>query len=105
MNFAEYLKYYVSITGVLQGSVLGPLLFVLFINDIGNIFKHRLFVPLADDLEIYNVIDHHSNFLDIQSNFNQLQEWCILNHLSLNPKKCSIISYSKHVYLLSIPIL
>lgn len=88
-------KQFWATSGVPQGSLLGPLLFTLFINDIGDVFHHCLFLLYADDLKFYKIISNHIDFASIQSDFNRLQEWCIKNNLLLNHGKCSVISFSK----------
>jgi hypothetical protein len=87
-------------SGVLQGSVLGPLLFLIFINDIykvcpGSEESCRLY---ADDL-LYWISDVKKDSLHqrLQSGCDAIQEWSDKWHLPINVKKCStmIISLDK----------
>jgi len=62
-------------SGVSQGSVLGPTLFVLFINDIVNCVTHSTIRLFADDTLVYLPItgpnDHHK----LQGNLSRLYRW------------------------------
>src|SRR5207253_9388785 len=78
---------FVSVTsGVPQGSCLGPLLFIIYINDLINIFscKCRLF---ADDLVLYQTITCNDNSILLQNNICKLENWCSLNSMDLNMNK------------------
>ena len=79
-------------SGVPQGSNLGPLLFLLFINDLLNILDcYKL--AYADDLKIFCNITTLKDCSLLQHNINLVSEWCDLNRLSLNVSKCFIMSY------------
>ena len=74
-------------SGVPQGSVLGPLLFVLFINDLPNEIKNisKIF---ADDLKIVvNAAEHHDNCVDLRS----LEIWEETWLLKFNIDKCKVM--------------
>ena len=86
--------------GVLQGSVLGPLLFLLFINDLPNVSKHLKFYLFADDTNLY----YDSETLDdvikkVNKGLKHIKRWLDANKLSLNISKTSFIIFHSSVAL------
>lgn len=81
-------------SGVLQGSVLGPLLFLIYINDLASRVSSciRLF---ADDCVIYRPITNPTDQTAVQDDLNHVQEWCDLWLMKLNPNKCKTVSFHR----------
>ena len=81
--------------GVPQGSILGPLLFVIYINDIPEIQRFAKFILYADDA---NIILTGKNMHEIEEKFCQLSsalvKWVSCNGLSLNIKKTNYMIFS-----------
>ena len=67
--------------GVPQGSILGPILFSIYINEIADLLSCNV-VLYADDTVIL-----HDNVEILQYNLNKIVTWCNDNHLTLNAKK------------------
>ena len=83
-------------SGVPQGSVLGPLLFLLYINDITNLhlFKNAKLTLYADDMLLYKPITCSTSYDEIQQDVNQLSQWSDENMLSFNTNKCKCLLLS-----------
>eukprot|EP00745_Piridium_sociabile_P040062 TRINITY_DN76314_c0_g1_i2.p1 TRINITY_DN76314_c0_g1~~TRINITY_DN76314_c0_g1_i2.p1 ORF type:complete len:1167 (+),score=240.29 TRINITY_DN76314_c0_g1_i2:25-3525(+) len=81
-------------SGVPQGTVLGPLLFLCHINDLPATVKSnvRLF---ADDCLLYRQIETFSDHLTLRDDLKRLEQWATDWGMRFNPKKCCIISIKK----------
>ena len=82
-------------SGVPQGSVLGPVLFLLYINDIAEgICSHmKLF---ADDCLIYRTIQSSSDQHILQQDLNALVKWAEKWQIKFNTAKCKIMQMTNH---------
>ena len=82
--------------GVPQGSILGPLLFIIYINDIPEICKFARFILYADDA---NIIVSANNMQELEKKFNilskSLETWVSTNGLCLNLKKTNYMIFAK----------
>ena len=87
------------ISGVPQGSVLGPLIFLILLADIDKkviVSKVRSF---ADDTRAMNGICHQDQSLQLQHDLNSIYEWTTLNNMELNEVKFELLRYGNNELL------
>ena len=81
--------------GVPQGSVLGPLLFIIYMNDLPRCLKKCLSILFADDTTIYITGKNKRElFQDMKNDIAMLIEWFQVNKLSLNLAKTQYILFN-----------
>ena len=74
-------------SGIPQGSVLGPLLFVIFINDLPDQVKSDMFL-FADDTKIFRRISTKQDEVILQEDINEMMKWADQWQLEFHPDKC-----------------
>ena len=83
-------------SGVPQGSVLGPILFVLYINDLPSIFSSKIHIDLfADDTKIYFSYASESERFLLQNNLNLFSQWVNKWQLNISLSKCAVMTLGK----------
>jgi hypothetical protein len=75
-------------SGVPQGSVLGPLLFLLYINDLPDCVKHSQIYLYADDAKIFKSVTCRLDCFLLQQDIDAIVAWCSYWQLKLNISKC-----------------
>ena len=81
------------ISGIVQGSCIGPLLFVIYINDIVNMFDSDCTCKLyADDMKLYSRIRTNDCKLKFQECLDRLTEWSNIWQLKISYQKCAIMN-------------
>ena len=79
------------LSGVPQGTVLGPLLFLAYINDLPDSLKSSDARLFADDSLLYLTVNGAKENEQLQEDLSALEEWERVWQMSFNPSKCSVI--------------
>ena len=81
------------ISGVPQGSVLGPLLFLVMISDIDRDVLHSFLSSFADDTRIGRSIKSVEDALELQKDLDRIYQWAKDNNMDFNNNKFGLIWY------------
>ena len=87
-------------SGVPQGTVLGPILFLVYINDFPEYLKHSKLRLFADDSIIYRDITSHEDCQKLQTDINAAARWEADWLMAFHPDKCTklTVSHRKHTF-------
>ena len=85
------------LSGVPQGSVLGPLLFLIYIDDVSSLqlSENSVLNLYADDMLLYKQIKCSEDYQQLQMDIDKISSWVDHNNLSLNPAKCKTMLLSR----------
>ena len=88
------------LSGVPQGSVIGPLLFLIYIDGVMNLplSEKSNLILYADDILLYRAIKCESDYSVLQDDINTINYWVEENHMQFNTAKCKymLISHKRH---------
>jgi hypothetical protein len=99
----KHSKWAPVLSGVPQGSVLGPILFNIFINDLDSVVTaDQILKKFADDTKLGQVLDSHDSAAALQSTLNKLYDWSVQWGMQFNIAKCHVMHVGRnnpcHVY-------
>ena len=83
------------ISGVPQGTVLGPLLFLIYINDLEEDMKNCILRIFADDSKLVMKLKEQTDHQRLQEDLEQSIKWSEANNMQLNQQKFQLMSYGK----------
>lgn len=102
----ELSPYTSVVSGVPQGSVLGPILFLIYIDGLCGIhLSSGNTVLFADDLLLHNRISQLSDFIALQKDVDELCNWLNNYSLTLNAKKCKSLLISRKKQPIEAPVI
>ena len=83
-------------SGVPQGSVLGPILFLIFVNDLTeSVLPSSISKVFTDDLKLFHIVRSDADVAVLQSNVDAVWQWSVDWQLAISVKKCSVIDYGR----------
>lgn len=83
------------VSGVGQGSHIGPLLFSLFFNDLPSVIQNSSVLLFADDVKLYKSITSLDDCVLLQQDLAKFHRWLSSNGMNLSLHKCAVIEFSR----------
>jgi hypothetical protein len=93
----KYSSWRQVLSGVPQGSVLGPVLFSIFINDLDSAATIRQFLKkFADDTKLGQIVNSVEDVRELQDTLNRLCEWADMWGMAFNVQKCHVMHVGRN---------
>ena len=90
--------------GVPQGSVLGPLFYIVYANDLSNYIKNCNMALYAEDTVLFvSDVDPHKAITALQSDIDALSDWCEINGIKANTDKTKLMVFGRQKLIDSLP--
>ena len=83
------------LSGIPQGSVLGPLLFLVYINDLPDVVRSLMYL-FADDTKLSKEINSAHDAFELQTDMLSMEKWSNKWLLQFHPNKCHVLTLGKH---------
>ena len=79
-----------------QGSLLDPLFFIIYINDLlGAISKDSSLALYADDSKLYRIVNSQDDMSSFQDDLDKISDWCKDNKMRINTNKCKLMRITR----------
>ena len=94
------------VSGVPQGSILGPLLFSIYVNDLSSSIKKCCSESYVDDTKLllsFHINNSSTAVVDLNGDLIRIRNWCFDNLLLLNPEKTKLMIYGSRQMLAKLP--
>lgn len=82
-------------SGVSQGSILGPLMFLLMVNDLPSVVSHARCLLYADDLKLFLEIKTEADCMALQRDIDAVCQWSSTNAMEFNTTKCCAMTFGR----------
>lgn len=82
-------------SGVNQGSILGPLLFLLMVNDLPAVLEQARCLLYADDLKLFLEVRSNDDCVALQRDVDAVCEWSVANGMEFNMAKCGVMTFGR----------
>jgi hypothetical protein len=88
------------LSGVPQGSVLGPILFLIMLSDIDKDVAHAFLSSFADDTRVGKSVQNEQDVQILQEDLCKIYEWANLNNMTFNDTKFEMLRYGRNSELI-----